>query len=678
MSLGEKPMQSNIRLNKLQLVALLALLFTAAFAMAQGITTGSISGTVLDPSSAVVSGAKVTAQNIATGQTLTDDTNDTGYFSMRSVPVGIYKITITAKGFRTVEVPQVEVAVSRESTLATIKLELTSATGETVEVIEAAPILETNTAQVTNTFDTKETADLPTGGGFDSLALFLPGVADSGSNSFSNNNGASFSSNGLRGRSNNFQIDGQGNNDNSVAGPSIFLGNQDNLEEVSVITNDFSVEYGRASGSVVNYVTKSGTNDFHGSAFEYWTGSKWDSLGNGESSISKYVENRFGFTAGGPVKKDKVFFFGSGYWDRQRSAGATLNSGTLLTPTPLGLTELNTAFPGNSAVAALNAIGPYSVKAGNPRVCLADCNAAATTILNVTNTPQDCTLSGNTCVPIEFSQIERNPPSIYNDREFSGKVDVNLDTKDRLAVRYIFQQNIQTAATAANNAGFAAGYWVDIPARNQQIALDWTRTISSNFVNQARYSFSRANVPFEAGSIPNCTRAGINSCPTNINWAGAQLLTFGEATNLPQGRTINNTQIQDNASWARGRHTFKFGGEFLKQRSPNVFLPNINGGYNFSGGATAAASFDNFLENTPKQISLTDGPKSFNFKEYDIALYAGDDWRIKENLTLNLGLRWEYSSQAINLLHDLSVATQHGPTPFWDTTLPDSVTTLPS
>src|SRR5207237_10576500 len=122
--------------------------------------------------------------------------------------------------------------------------------------------------QVTNTFDTKATADLPTGGGFDSLALYLPGVADTGSNSFSNNNGASFSSNGLRGRSNNFQIDGQSNNDNSIAGPSIFLGNQDVLDEVSVITNNFSVEYGRASGSVVNYVTKSGTIDFHGTGFE--------------------------------------------------------------------------------------------------------------------------------------------------------------------------------------------------------------------------------------------------------------------------------------------------------------------------------------------------------------------------------------------------------------------------
>src|SRR6202140_5157828 len=299
-------MQSNLRLNKLQLVVLLTLLFTAAFSMAQGIVSGSISGTVTDPSSAVVVGATVTAQNTATGGTLTTVTNDTGYFTFRSVPPGTYKVTITGKGFRTVEVPQVTVETSKDATLASIKMELTSAAGETVEVVEAAPILETTTGQVTNTFDTKETADLPTGGGLESLALFLPGVAGTGSNNFSNTNGVGFSSNGLRGRSNNFQIDGQSNNDNSVGGPSIFLGNQDLLSEVSVITNDFGVEYGRASGSVVNYVTKSGTNQFHGSAFEYFTGSHWDSHDNLETAadpIPRYVENRFGGTVGGPIKR---------------------------------------------------------------------------------------------------------------------------------------------------------------------------------------------------------------------------------------------------------------------------------------------------------------------------------------------------------------------------------------
>ena len=671
-------MEAGFRFSKFQLLTVLMLLFTAAFALGQGIATGSISGTVVDPTGAVVGIATVTAQNIETGLALAGQTNEAGYFTFRSVPPGTYKVTVEAKGFRKVELSQVSVQVARDSSLGTVKMAL-SATGETVEVIEAAPILETNTAQVTNTFDTKATADLPTGGGFDSLALYLPGVADTGSQNFSNTNGAGFSSNGLRGRSNNFQIDGQNNNDNSVAGPSIFLGNQDLLGELSIISNDFSVEYGRASGTVVNYVTKSGTNQFHGSAFEYYTGSWADSHTNEEKSgvfgfcapgqnpdsdgcsavgpISRYVENRFGFTGGGPIVKDKAWFFGSGYWDRIRQAGSTFNSGGALTPTPDGLDQLAAAFPGNPAVAALQAIGPYSVKVGNPRP-----------LGDVTPTVVS---DGVTSATIDFAQIQRNPPSYFNDREFSGRVDVNVSNRDRLGARYIFQQNILTAATAANNAAFAAGYWVDIPARDQQIAIDWTRTFSTQIVNQARYSFSRASVPFEGGSFPNCTRNTINDCPTNIGFsAAAGIQTFGLATNLPQGRTIDTTQIQDNASWAYQRHTFKFGGEFLKQRSPNVFLPNINGGYLFS-------SFDRFLQDHPTRLSLTDGPKKLNFKEHDMAFYFGDDWRIKDNLTINLGLRWEYSSQAINLLHDLSSTTQHGSNPFWDTTLPDSITTVP-
>ena len=682
-------MQSSLQWNKLQVLALLALLFTTSLALGQGIATGSISGTVTDATGAVVTGAKVTATSAATGQILNAETNDTGYFTMRQVPPGAYKMRIEAKGFRPVQIPSVQVEAVKDSGLQTIKMEVASAGGETVEVIEAAPVLETSTAQVTNTFDTAAVADLPTGGGYDSLALFLPGIADTGSNNFSNTNGVGFSSNGLRGRSNNFQIDGQNNNDNSVAGPSIFLGNQDLLGEISIITNDFSVEYGRASGSVVNYVTKSGTNQIHGTAFEYWTGSWADSRTNEEKSgvfnicqrgqdpvvtgctpvapVSKYVENRPGFTIGGPIVKDKAWFFGSAYWDRVRTAGTSFTSGSNLTPTPNGLATLAAAFPGNPGVAALTTMGPYTVKVGNP-------HPGATQIQTVSD--------GVTSADVEFAPIDRQPPSFYNDREFTGRVDYAITSKDRIGARYIFQQNINTVATAANNAAFAAGYWVDVPARDQQIALDWTRTFSSQFVNQARYSFSRAGFGFEAGSFPACTRASIDSCPTNIGFA-SQFQTFGLATNLPQGRTIDMTQIQDNASWAHGRHTFKFGGEFIKQRSPNTFLPNINGGYLFASvtpppPAPPISAFDEFLMDTPLRLTLTDGPKKDNFKEWDMALYFGDDWRIKDNLTLNLGLRWEYSSQPVNLLHDISVATQHGPNPFWDPTLPDSITTVPS
>ena len=665
----------------LGLLAGAACLLFAVPAFSQGIATGSMSGLVADQTGAAVPGAKLTATNTATNQEFTGETNEAGLVALRSIPPGTYKITISSKNFRTAVIGSVEVTVARDSSLGTVKLEL-GQVAETVQVEGAAPLLESSTAQVTTSFNSQATADLPLGGSFDQLALFIPGVADSGGNSFGNSNGARFSTNGLRNRSNNYQIDGQSNNDNSVSGPSIFLGNQDVLDEVSVITNDFGVEYGRASGAVVNYVTKSGTNEIHGSGFEYFTGSHWDSHDNlekGTDTIPKYVENRFGGTVGGPIKRNKAWFFFSPYFDRVRQAGSPSTSGTSLTPTPTGLTQLATAFPNNRAVAAITKIGPYGVAAGNPIPIGA---------------PQMVTVSdGTTSAPIQFAAVSRNVPGLFNDREFTGRVDVQLTNKDRVSARYIFQQNILTGATGR----FAAGAWVDIPARDQQIALDWTRTFSNQLVNQLRYSFSRAGFGFEGGSFPTCTQANIFACPTGITLQSG--VAFGIQNNLPQGRIINNTQVQDNASLTRGRHTFKFGGEFYKQRSPNVFLPNIDGTYTFSNDNTPSAafplgpctaqfpglpaysgnacSFSRFLADTPLQLALTDGPPKFGFKEYDIAAYFGDDWRVKENLTVNLGLRWEFSSQAINLLHDLSVANQAGSKPFWDTSLPANVTTVP-
>jgi outer membrane receptor protein involved in Fe transport len=657
----------------LALVMGAASLLLAASAMAQGIATGSLSGTVVDPSGAVVPGAKVTVVNGATNTASTGETNGEGFFAVRSLPPGAYKVTIESTNFRSVVLDKVDVFVSRDTDLGTSKLEL-GKVGETVQVEGAAPLIESSTSQVTTSFDSKAVADLPLNGGFDALTLFIPGVADSGDNSFSNSNGASFSSNGLRGRSNNFQIDGQSNNDNSIAGPSIFLGNQDVLDEVSVITNDFSVEYGRASGSVVNYVTKSGTNEFHGSAFEYYTGSFADSHTNEEKNpvfgfcapsnpaagctpvapISRFVENRFGGAFGGPIKRNKAWFFFTPYWDRVREAGSPSTSGAV-TPTPTGLTQLAAAFPNNPAVAALQAIGPYAVAAGSPHIQ----DQTSTIVVS----------DGTTSAPIEFAKVSRNVPSLFNDREFTGRVDVQITSKDRVGARYIFQQNV-TTGTLAGAGRFPAGAWVDIPARDQQIALDWVHTFSSALLNQARYSFSRAGFGFEGGSFPGCTRAAINACPTNIQFNSGTDLNFGMQNNLPQGRTINNTQVQDNASWLRGRHTFKFGGEFYKQRSPNTFLPNTNGSYTYD-------DFNSFLQNAPASVNLTDGTPQFNFKEYDVAAYAGDDWRVKDNLTVNLGLRWEFSSQAINLLHELSLANQAGSNPFWDTTLPSNVTTVP-
>jgi outer membrane receptor protein involved in Fe transport len=653
----------------LTLIVGLLLVLSATFALGQGISTGSISGTVEDQQHAVVGGATVTATSSGTNQQYSSTSNSQGFFTLRGLPQGTYTVTVEAPKFTRLKMSDVVVSANRDTALGARTLSI--GTTEVVTVEGGAPLVETSSSQVTASFGSKPVADLPLYSGFDMLAYFTPGVVSAGSNGFSNNNGADISVNGQRGRSNNFQIDGQANNDNSVAGPSIFLSNQDVIAEFNVITNNFGVEYGRNSGSVVNYVTKRGTNAFHGTAFEYHANSKFDSYTNQEKNpilgfclsgqdptatgctsiarIPKFIENRFGGTLGGPAWKDKAWFFGSYYGDRQRFAGTAETSEGAITPTPAGVAAIAANFPSSPAVAILQGIGPFAVTAGNPSV------------LAVSPTP--VIVNG---VPIEVGTITRNPSGLYDEWEVTGRADIQLSSKDTFFARYLIENFNQTAATGR----FAAGAYVNIPGQGQQIALDWTRNWTSAFVNQARLSYSRAGFGFESGSFAGCTRAAINDCPTNINFTPAGILDFGMQNNLPQGRLINNTQWQDNATWVIGKHTIKFGGEYARQRSPNVFLPNINGTYNF-------ASLAAFVTNTPTTLNLADGPTSFPFKEQDAAVYVGSDWRVKDNLTLNFGVRWEFFEQAVNLLHDLSASNQASATPFWDTTVPATVTEVP-
>jgi outer membrane receptor protein involved in Fe transport len=677
-------MQSDFRLNKLQLLALLALLFATAFAMAQGIVTGTISGTVEDAQGAVVTNAKVTAKEVSTNREYSGQTTDSGNFVLRALPAGTYTLTIEAPNFRKYENKGITVNVGGEAGLGRIKMEV-GATSETLTVEGTAPLVESTTQQISESFSARKAQDLPVGNTLDSLALFVPGIATAGDASFSNNNGAEISVNGQRARSNNYQIDGQNNNDNSVGGPSIFFGNQDAVAELQIVTN-YSAEYGRNMGAVVNYITKGGTNAFHGSAYELFNGSTFDSLTNESKSplfgicmpgqtpaadgctaatVPRVVDNRFGGTIGGPIIKDKLWFFGSTHFQRQRFGASPSSSGGTILPTPDGLAQLQAAFPGNAAVAALANIGPYAISTGNPQFQLVPlCSINP----NVTCNPYDTLTDGVTVAnDVPFGTYTRTIPSLFNDYEGTGRVDVKVTNKDNFFGRYVFQQNLSTGVAGQ---GVAVGDFVDVPGRSQQIGLDWSRSWSLTFVNQLRFSFSRAGFGFEGGSFPGCTRAAINNCPTNIAIADGFTSTFGRATNLPQGRIINVYQLQDNASWQVGKMTIKLGGDYTKQRSPNVFLPLTNGSFTYG-------DFNGFLSGQPAFDSIASGDPKLPFKENDLAFYVQNDWRIKDNLTLNLGLRWEFYQQAINLLHDRTVAQQLGPNPFWDPTLPLDRTTIP-
>jgi hypothetical protein len=641
--------------------------------LGQGIITGSISGSVEDSSGAALPTAKVALKNLTQGTVTNVPVQGDGNFYLRAVPIGSYSLTISADNFQPVEIPVVTVNAGVDAAIGRKQLKAGASTTVTVEGASSVE-LDTTQSQVSASFSSEDLQRLPLAGGFDEVAVLIPGVAQTHADNFSNTNGPNFSSNGERGRSNNFEIDGQSNNDNSVGGPQLFFGNQDAIAEIQVIQSNFGAQYGRNTGTVVNYITKSGTNDIHGSAFEFYTGSFLSSLANqyktplfgycapGESAATtgcapvvkpRTVDNRWGATVGVPIIKDKLWAFGSTYFEHTNVGSVPANSGSEITPTPNGLAQLQADFPGNPAVAGLVNFGPYGVKFGNPQPV-------------GTPTTLPVTLPNGNSATVEASAVSRNAPQSgdYTDQEDLGRLDWQATSRDRFYLRYYYQTTLNTNLQDANNGDF-----YDIPATTYSVGSDITHTFSASWLDQLRYSFQQSKLDFQAGSYPGCTVNTLTACPGQISFQDGVSEGFGQANNLPQGRTVKVTQVQDNASWTHGSQTILFGGEYDRQNSPNVYLPNYNGSGTF-------ANLDAYIHQNGS-FSIADGNPVLPFIENDWAVYFQDDWKATPNLTLNMGLRWEFFGQAVNLLHDETVARESNPaTAIWDQTLPLSQRTV--
>src|SRR5882724_2284474 len=357
---------------------------------------GSISGTVTDPQGAIIAGAQVKAKNVETGVVFTSTTDSSGLFRLNLLPCGTYNLDVTSQGFKTTSSTGVIVDAGRDAGLGTIHLSV-GETSTTVEVTGDAPLIETTQSQISSTFSgqTLSTfAGIQENQGMDRLALFVPGVVATRSDNFSNTNGGGFSSNGLRGRNNDQEVDGQNNNDNSVGGPALFVSDTNFVQQYVIVTNNFGPEYGRNAGSVVNLITKSGTNAWHGSVYGTEFSNFFNALSNAgrhanktgtntpgnvqctnlnnpqcnpQSGPNRSNEEFSGGTIGGPILKNKWFIFG-GFNSDLFSGNSTFLTNTT-TPTPTGLATLASCFPSGiqaQQVAALAKYGPYGISAGNP------------------------------------------------------------------------------------------------------------------------------------------------------------------------------------------------------------------------------------------------------------------------------------------------------------------------
>ena len=648
----------------------------------------------IDPSGAVVPGVQVKATNTATGSVVTTTTDGAGLFRVAELPIGTYSLEFAKQGFSKYVLNHVEVAAGADHGVGQVKLTV-GASSVTVEVTEAPPLLESTEAQVTTTFTTQQItsfAGLQENEGLDFLALQLPGVNNTRDNTFSNSNGVGFSVDGIRGRNNDQQIDGQNNNDNSVAGPSLFLSNPDFVQEYQVTTNNFGAEYGRNSGSVVNLVTPSGTNTWHGTISGSEGNSALDTLTNVDkapfvtpslTSVPWFNNVFASTTVGGPVKKDHVFVFGG--FDTQIIEQHSLDQSGDLTPTPAGLGQLAACYPNSTSVEALRTFGPYGIGAGNPVP---------------SGTPTPFTLIGSNTDPsctVDFAGVQRTLGTPFHEYDFIGRSDFQYGN-DRVYLRYIY--NYSNAIDGDPFVTAAAGYPASVPSRSQNALIGWTHTLSPSMTNEFRVGYGRQNTEFGGNSIGNTVpvQGDIGNALANIsvtNTGGPAILSYGPADNAPQGRVVNTYQVQDQWSYVQGKSQWKAGVNFTYQKSPNVFLPNFNGTYNFapftnSGTAnvvtpdctvTPGESLDAlsaYACNIPNHINITQGSPIIPFTEKDTFLYVGNDYKLKPNFTLNLGLTWSYYGQPANLFHDITVTNRNSSTPFWNPALPASVTTFPS
>lgn len=709
-----------------RMFALACVLVLSAIAVMAQATTGSLRGTVTDANGGVVSGATVTVKSQATGSSTTATTNADGTFEATFLQPGDYTVTVEAPNFKRSVSNGVAVKIGVVNPVAVV-LEAGNLS-ETVTVTANTEEVVRDQAQISTTIEARRIQELPSNGagnGIDTLALLAPGVIANRAGG-TNTNGTGLSVNGNRGRSNNFQIDGSDNNDLSVAGPALFVDFQDAVQEFQVITNSFSAQYGRNQGAIINIVTPHGTNTYHGTAFLFHRDNRnLNSLNNQERASGQLKPNRdlynvYGGTFGGAIPlprfgeggpslisgKDRFFVWG-GYQGIREPAISTGSSSTLAV-TAAELPRLVATFPGNNVISTIATYSPFAIPGAIPNTFVAGAGVQA--LIN-TNAPSGCPKAiaqgttppagctgyanlgpfliggpydvlnfGTATAPLLFqgSQFQRDQPVAYTENYYSLRFDIKASKRDDITVRYLQQKS------AAQNSlqSPASGFNGDIPAGSKNEGVAWIHQINNTMVNDFHASYNVINVEFGGGcttGTPGCIPgpAEIGVALANITFPvalgltqGGALATIGPATNLPQGRIGKVWQYADNLSWSKGRHSFLFGAEYKHLTELAPFLPNYNGAYTFN-------TAERIRNNAPNAVAITGGDPLLLFPENDQYYFIQDDFKIRSNLTLNLGMRYEYTGQPINVLHDQTVARESGPNGFYVKTLPLATRTVP-
>jgi hypothetical protein len=597
-------------------LALLAMVgLSALFATGQAID-GNIVGTVVDGTGAAIVGADITATNTETNVTVSAKSGGTGDYRFDHLLVGTYRITVKMTAFKAIsELVQIELnkTITRNVTL------LPGAASETVEVSGIPPALDTTTAQLQNTYQSKQLEDLPiasVGSGVINLSLLDAGVATSGGVGL----GAGPSVSGQRPRNNNFTVEGVDNNDKSVTGPLLQLPN-DAVDQFTVLQNQFSPEFGHSSGGQFNQTIKSGTNAFHGRIYEYFQNRNLNAIDSqlALSEVSNglavkktpYDNNRFGGQVGGPIVKNKLFFFTN--WEYNPVKNYSFSTGCA--PTAAGYALLAT----DPAVNQTNLTQFQKYVPAAARVApSSDPNCGGSSAIG-----------NNADVPMGDVGFAGGYYSNYLTGVTS--LDYNISDKDQMRGRYAYEKN-----NFIDVSGQIPTFWTSVPYRYHIFTLSEYHTFSPNLTNELRVGFNRSTNDYPGG---NFSFPGLDAFPNLIVGFGeGNGVQLGADPNAPQFGSQNFYQAVDNIGWVKGRHNLKFGGEFREYISPQGFTQRQRGDYDY-------LSFDGyFTDQVPDYLAERSiGNLTYYGNQKMFYWWAGDDWRIKKNLSINLGVRYEFT-----------------------------------
>jgi hypothetical protein len=592
---------------------------------------GTILGTVIDQSGAAIPGAQITIKNQGTGLTRTTTTEDSGTYHVPELQVGQYSVTVTKEGFESVTLGDVEVRVAGER-----RVDVTLKPGRVesrVEVRAEVPLVATTEDTLGGTIQARQVDNLPVNGR-DYTKLIFMALGVTGSPDQMTDSPGSFgevSVNGARGRSDNYLLDGTDMNDGYRNDPTI---NQagvfgtpatilpvDAIAELAVLSN-FAPEYGRNAGAVINIVTKSGSNTLHGTAAEFFRDTAFDARnffndvqpGGFLPPKDAFHNSQYGGSLGGPIVKDKTFFFVD--YDGQRESGALASRACV--PSPADLLTATAAIGGsgmiNPVIAGILKNNPW------PSTSVSDAN----------------------CPNITTSNPFRNRIS-----SAIAKIDHNFNEKNLLTGRYYFGDSDQNFPLSLVAGGALPGYNTLTPTRVDLVSLSYVRVLSSTQVNEVRFGYNRfhetffpQDKSFDPASVGLDTGAASQDFGLPLmRFTG--LASLGSNLSLPRGRTDENWQFIDNFSWKLGRHELKLGYEFRRTPVSQFFDEGYRGRIDFRYG-DAQTSLEQFLLGIPSGGRAVEGDSRRNTAQNSHAGYLQDGFRISRRLTFNYGVRWDY------------------------------------